>query len=777
MSLYYQTEDDHASAIPPRIRTELKRFNNPDDEFANFSHSPKINTYGSETNEEQLYLLENLSETKSHKSHDSIMDVYMGIPSPPAISIKEQFKNMSAKEKRKMVFRLIKTSLLSIIFLVCACAFAFMHDREDDHLVAVSRFSDAHILLSDHQPQHRVTIIAQVPRTSVVRSDAEHKITFSIQRRVELYDYDSTTHWMPINNQTGVLSLTTPNTTTIVSDYYSAKFTLTDADSFILINSTSDMRVVVRTDYEGKPLPVQVTVIQEPVAARDSVLIAALILGLVYILIIFEVVHRLIAAMLGSFVCLTALSLLNQRPSLHEITNWFEYDTLALLFGMMIMVGIFSESGFFEWSALQAYKLSKGNIWRLTVILCILTACLSAFLDNVTTMLLLTPVTIRLCKVINISPVPIIMSEVLFSNIGGSSTAVGDPPIVLIVNHPGIIAHKIGFFQVALYLAPIAIICCLASFLPIRIIYRNVFKQKPIVSDEKAHLEKEIELWENTWRKTRENSIEEKMVKTHLMSYIAKLYDRLIQLEETMKNQLPVEVDMKKLEEQYRIHNPKLFIMCSIILVTVVLLFFVESFLHQWLNLSLAWIAVIGATFMLLLSGIDDVDEVLHKVEWSTLLFFACLFVLMKGLEELGLINFIGDVTSQVIASVPENNRLIVAITLILWVSGLVSAFIDNIPFTAAMIPVILKLAEDPVNLPILPIIWALCLGTCMGGNGTLIGASANVVCAGLAEQQGYPISFVTFFKAGMPITLLTLTLANIYLILLHVVIGVGLSN
>lgn len=392
-------------------------------------------------------------------------------------------------------------------------------------------------------------------------------------------------------------------------------------------------------------------------------------------------------------------------------------------------------------------------------------------------MLLLTPVTIRLCKVINISPIPIIISEVLFSNIGGSATAVGDPPIVMIVNHPGVVAHNIGFFTVVLYLAPAAIICCILSFLPIRLIYNTVFRQRAIVNDEKAHLEKEIDLWEGTWRRIRENSIEEKMVKTQLMNYIARLYDRLLQLEETIKQSNPGEVDMKKLEEQYRIHNPRLFVMCSIVLVIVVILFFVESFLHQWLNLSLAWIAIIGAIIMLLLSGINDVDEVLHKVEWSTLLFFGSLFVMMRGLEELGLIEYIGDLTSHLIVTVPEHNRLIAAISLILWVSALVSAFIDNIPFTAAMIPVVLKLSEDPVNLPILPILWALSLGTCLGGNGTLIGASANVVCAGLAEQQGYPISFVTFFKAGMPIMLLTIVIANLYLIFVHVLLGLGLQH
>ena len=171
-----------------------------------------------------------------------------------------------------------------------------------------------------------------------------------------------------------------------------------------------------------------------------------------------------------------------------------------------------------------------------------------------------------------------------------------------------------------------------------------------------------------------------------------------------------------------------------------------------------------------MLSDKLEVESIFSRVEWSTLVFFATLFVIMEALNRLNLLNWIGNGVESVIESVPQKWQLTVSIVLILWVSGIVSSFIDNIPFTTMMIPVIVNLSESKeVNLPLQPLVWALSLGACLGGNGTLIGASANVVCAGVAEQHGYKFTFKDFFKIGMPITLMSLLVANIYLLICHV--------
>ena len=309
------------------------------------------------------------------------------------------------------------------------------------------------------------------------------------------------------------------------------------------------------------------------------------------------------------------------------------------------------------------------------------------------------------------SPIPIVISEVIFSSIAGTATAVGDPPIVIMVNHPGIKALGIGFMDISLYLAPCAIIIVVLTFVPIRLIYWKYFNQKSQADNERIQREKEIEIWENTMKKTKSSSFEENKVKESLQIHILNLKNQLeeyIQSKGQSTGQL-TEKEMKELEEQYCIHNPRLMIICSTIFVIVIIFFFLESFIKTWVHIGMAEIAVIGAITMLLLSGIEDVDEIIEKVEWSTLLFFGSLFILMEGLSKLGLINYIGNLTAEAISTVPEGDfRLFVAITLLLWVSAFVSAFIDNIPYTTAMIPVVLQLAEQPTNLPIRPILWAL---------------------------------------------------------------------
>ncbi|KAL9648397.1 hypothetical protein ABK040_010559 [Willaertia magna] len=558
-------------------------------------------------------------------------------------------------------------------------------------------------------------------------------------------------------------------------------------------NSTNEIiyRLKITTNFPYSIFSLNMEVLQQPYVANYQTVFAAIILVLVYILIVFELIHRTMAAMIGSFLVLSVMSILNARPSLHEITSWIEYETIGLLFGMMVMVSIFSNTGFFEWTALQAYRLSKGKIWSLTLILCTFTGVISAFLDSVTTILLIAPVTIRLCKVLDITPVPIIIAEVILSSVGGTATAVGDPPIVILINHPGVKALGIGFFDISLYLAPCSLIIGILTFPVMRLVYWNYFKsnkkEELPADNERLHREKEIEIWEQTLKKTKGSSLEELKVKEQLENHILNLKKELneyltekkkIKMEEGGEsnrngNQLSKE-EMQELSEMYCIHNPRLFVICSSVLVITIAFFFIESFIHSYVHLNLAWIAIIGSVTMLLLAGINhEFDEILEKVEWSTLLFFAALFVLMEGLGKLGLVEFIGNVTSDLIASVSSDLRLFVAITLLLWVSAFVSAFIDNIPYVTAMIPVVLRLAEDPINLPIRPILWALALGTCLGGNGTLIGASANVVAAGICEASGNPIGFVEFMKLGLPCMILSVAITNIYLVILHVAIGI----
>ena len=451
--------------------------------------------------------------------------------------------------------------------------------------------------------------------------------------------------------------------------------------------------------------------IWEPAAMPSwAVPVAISILIGVYGLIVFEVVHRALAAALGGIAAVVSLHVVGDGPDLMVIMTWIDWETIGLLIGMMVMVDILSKTGLFEWAAVQAYAQSGGSIWRLTFILCIITALFSALLDNVTTILLIVPVTIQICKVLDLQPVPLIIAEVMFSNIGGAATQIGDPPNIIIgaqlsaqsLDGTSLMGQGIGFSDFIIHVAPAVLIAMIPAFWLLRII------EKPGLSGNRRR-----------------------------------------------------NVDLLRI--QYGIKDAALLKKSGAILIGVILLFFVHSAIPHPL-LSVATIALGGAVLMLLVTSPHRVEEQLDAVEWTTIIFFAGLFIMIHGLEYMGLIEMIADLITDTIFKASEENRLMVAILLLLWVSAIASAFIDNIPYTATMVPVVIELASnEALGLELGPLAWALALGACLGGNGTIIGASANVVAAGLAEDAGHDISFNRFFRTGFPIMLLTLLLSTVY--------------
>ncbi|XP_056271357.1 P protein [Pseudoliparis swirei] len=512
------------------------------------------------------------------------------------------------------------------------------------------------------------------------------------------------------------------------------------------------------------------------VTVETQVVIAAVILTGVYVLIIFEVVHRTLAAMLGSLAALAALAVIGDRPSLVTVVEWIDYETLALLFGMMVLVAIFSETGFFDYCAVKAYQLSRGRVWPMIIILCLIAAILSAFLDNVTTMMLFTPVTIRLCEVLNLDPRHVLIAEVIFTNIGGAATAVGDPPNVIIVSNQALRREGIDFASFTGFMSLGIFLVLISSFPFLRLLLWNkkLYNKESI---EIVDLQHEVLVWRQTAQRINPASREETAVKCLLMQKVLDLEVRLRSMMKTFHSQISEEdknweKNIQELQKKHRITDTVLLVKCVSVLSVVIFMFFLNSFIPS-IHLELGWIAILGSLWLLVLADIQDFEIILHRVEWATLLFFAGLFVLMEALAQLQLIDYIGEQTALLIKSVPEDQRLAVAIILVMWISALASSLIDNIPFTAAMIPVLINLSQDEdVNLPIKPLIFSLAMGACLGGNGTLIGASANVVCAGIAEQHGYGFSFIEFFKLGFPMMIMTCMIGMCYLLATHVGLG-----
>uniref|UniRef100_A0A4W6DU08 OCA2 melanosomal transmembrane protein n=1 Tax=Lates calcarifer TaxID=8187 RepID=A0A4W6DU08_LATCA len=548
----------------------------------------------------------------------------------------------------------------------------------------------------------------------------------------------------------------------------------------ILLTKTFEIDPIVITIQaflqDNEVVPLSMTHQSLYVSVETQVAIAGIILAGVYVLIIFEIVHRTLAAMLGSLASLAALAIIGDRPSLVTVVEWIDYETLALLFGMMVLVAIFSETGFFDYCAVKAYQLSRGRVWPMIIILCLIAAILSAFLDNVTTMMLFTPVTIRLCEVLNLDPRHVLIAEVIFTNIGGAATAVGDPPNVIIVSNQDLRKEGIDFASFTGYMFLGICLVLFTSFPFLRMLYWNkkLYNKESI---EIVELKHEILVWRQTAQRINPASREETAVKCLLMQKVLNLESLLRKMMKTFQRQISQEdknweQNIQELQKKHRITDKVLLVKCVSVLGVVIFMFFLNSFVPS-IHLDLGWIAILGALWLLVLADIQDFEIILHRVEWATLLFFAGLFVLMEALAQLQLIDYIGEQTALLIKVMPEDQRLAIAIILVMWVSALASSLIDNIPFTATMIPVLINLSQDAdVNLPVKPLIFALAMGACLGGNGTLIGASANVVCAGIAEQHGYGFSFMEFFRLGFPMMIMTCMIAMCYLLATHIGLG-----
>ena len=478
------------------------------------------------------------------------------------------------------------------------------------------------------------------------------------------------------------------------------------------------MMSFITSSNAGGGAAVDIGITLEKGLGNEPVWVGLGILLFVYALIISEVVHRTLAAALGGIAAILALNYYKSGAALTlaETTTLIEWETIGLLLGMMVMVGVISHTGIFEWFAVQAYKKSNGNVWTLVVILCSVTAVLSAFLDNVTTMLLLTPVTIQLARVLDLDPIPVLIAEVLFSNIGGAATMIGDPPNIIIgsmmsesaiagntdAGIAGLASQGVSFNDFIIELAPGILLTIIPTFMMLKWMYAEEFSGERIR-------------------------------------------------------------DVEELESKYGVKDAKMLKASGTILGLVILGFFLNPILH----IPVSWVALVGAVLMLLVTNPHELEEPLEKVEWTTLIFFAGLFVLIHSLQHLGVISWIGDQVESSIIFFDEEYRFVAALVIILWVSAIASAFIDNIPYTITMIPVVLQISVS-LNLDLGPMIWALAFGACLGGNGTLIGASANVVTAGMSEEAGYPISFNQFFKAGFPVMLMTVSIITAYVVMVY---------
>ncbi|WP_395019397.1 SLC13 family permease [Dongia sp.] len=428
----------------------------------------------------------------------------------------------------------------------------------------------------------------------------------------------------------------------------------------------------------------------DPLWTSTALLIAT------YAAIMSEKLNRAIVALLGGGLMIS-LGLLTQEQAVAGI----DFNTLALLTGMMLIVAITRRCGVFQYVAIVAARTARANPAGVLLLLSVVTAVFSAFLDNVTTVLLVAPVTLVICRELKVPPYPYLFAEILASNIGGTATLIGDPPNILIGSAAGL-----SFMDFVYALAPVCVVVLVLTSLAIHLIWGRKLSATP-------------------------------EARARVMA----------------------------LDHRAAITDPRLMKQSVAVIVLVVLAFATARFIH----LEAGTIALFGAAILLLLDNLgrsaehqhESLIESFNEVEWITIFFFVGLFIVVAGVEHAGLLRLLAD--ALVGATGGDMKALAIAI---LWASAILSAIIDNIPFVATMIPLIKSMAPAlGGDQAILPLWWALSLGACFGGNGTLIGASANLTVAGIGERAGVPFRFLEFMKLAFPLMLMSILVSHVYLL------------
>lgn len=412
--------------------------------------------------------------------------------------------------------------------------------------------------------------------------------------------------------------------------------------------------------------------------------IATVVFVIVIGLIMSEKVHRAAAALAGA-VILVITGVMNGQKAL----SYIDFNTIGVLVGMMMLVAVIRQSGLFEYVAIKAAKMVHGDPWKIMIAFILITAALSGILDNVTTVLLVGPMTIAIAKMLEINPVPFLMTQILASNVGGTATLIGDPPNIMIGS-----AANLSF----------------------------------------------MDFLDNTG-----------------FAVALVIVFMIIMMRFEYKNQIEIEgLDTSKimnLDPNKSITDKPLLIKG----VAVIGLVIVGFIFHDKLGIESSVIALAAAALMLVIGG-TSVENAIQDVEWTTIVFFMSLFVVVGGLTETGVIKQLAAVVIDKTAGHPVMMMLI-----LLWASAILSSFLDNIPFVATLIPLVLALKADGMDVD--PLWWAISLGACLGGNGTMIGASANVVLSDISTKHGYPITFKSYLRVGMPFMLGSVFISMVFLL------------
>uniref|UniRef100_A0A1I8N1U3 Citrate transporter-like domain-containing protein n=1 Tax=Musca domestica TaxID=7370 RepID=A0A1I8N1U3_MUSDO len=489
----------------------------------------------------------------------------------------------------------------------------------------------------------------------------------------------------------------------------------------------------------------------------------------IYLLMASDLLHRTFAAILCSSLVIGLVAAVHVRPSLEDVFHGMEFDIIMNFFGISLIMEILAEAGLQDYLAAWSYEMANGHIWPLLNVLFPSSILLVLIFDDITLILFLTPIGLRLCEIMHLNCAPVLACLIISINLGCSLTPNSSLSNYLIFQHESLKQENLTYGSFLIHLLPASLLTLLQSYTHLRLLFHN---SAQIGTKEPLQVER-LRRLTRVWRKVSDRmgaySLDERSAKDTVDTRIRSLRKRLKRLGKMPDPPSGFEEKVLKLRQNFHLKKIPLLMAC-LLAILVRFLFVILDQGFQSIQISLGWISVLGALLCLSLCNYEDLEGVLGRIDWATMLFISALFILSKMLEQLGFSEAIGAMLENSLANVETEYRLTLGILAIIGISTGLSLLLSNATLINLLLPVITVLAKNKeVNIPLMPLVWSLALSCSLGANGCLVAGIVNVACTGVASKHGYSITFWDYFKIGFLIMLGNLIIASCYLLLAHV--------
>ncbi|KAH8296460.1 hypothetical protein KR054_006490, partial [Drosophila jambulina] len=619
---------------------------------------------------------------------------------------------------------IIRMTVLLVLWAFIAVISSLTKDVETKEMMIVSMPNEV-VLKKIHLPHDVVTVEFKGPINKAYTDKQLKKDHAAVDVRVEWRD--STLKKIFVRSDSWRVYLSSN-----ISEYSHVMKTLTSEPISVAEWGLAESVVSVESQ-SAYPVGLLMILNNSPVETEYGVIYTLILIITLYALIISEYIDRRFGCVLISMVAISIMACVGRKPSFVTVASWIDFGTLMVILGSMIMVALMWETGLFDYITLMAYKTSKGHLWLLIYLLGMISAFLAAIMENTTVILLLAPASIRLCEAAFINTKIVLIILAIYANIGGSMTPVGAPANILIINRMAK-EQAVNFSYFTAHMLPLAVISMLTVFSVMFLFVGG-----------------------------RINKVDENQLarRRAMKQPTQEILDRMKELSQKPTWLKPVP-DYFNILATVEANHPTM----NLILLAhigIAFLFIIAGFILRSMpdvipNASFGWISMLAAFLLLILANKPNISPLLARIEWGVLIYVSCLFVITAVIVELGFISWVGELISNAVTGVDQPQQTISSMLIVLWMSGIASAFLDGTAVAAVLLQVCIQVEQsENTNVPLMSLVWALLLGSNYGGIGTMLASLSNEFVGVIAKEHGYQLSFMNFFYTGFPIMILTL--------------------